>query len=98
MQINQSELFLQQFEEILHHIAKDKFSAALNFKEEVLKNFKTLKDFPYKSPPSKYADILVIRDLTVKGYTIIYRVKEETMCIEILEIFNRNLPFKNFYK
>ena len=97
MQINQSELFLQQFEEILHHIAKDKLSAALNFKKEVLKNFKTLKEFPYKSPPSKYADVSAIRDLTVKGYTIIYRVKEEKMHIEILEVFNRNLPFKNYY-
>ena len=98
MQINQSELFLQQFEEILHNIAKDKLSAALNFKKEVLKNFKTLKEFPYKSPPSKYIDVLEVRDLTVKGYTIIYRVKEEMMCIEILEIFNRNLPFKNYYQ
>ena len=97
MQIKLSQLFLQQFEEILDYIAKDKLSAALNFKKEVLKNFQTLKEFPYKSPCSKYADSLSIRDLTIKGYTLIYRVEEEKMNIEILEIFNRNLPFKNYY-
>jgi len=97
MQIHQSELFLQQFEEILHYIASDKLSAALNFKKEVLENFQTLKEFPYKSPPSKYADVLTVRDLTVMGYTIVYRVREEKKCVEILEIFNRNLPFKNYY-
>lgn len=90
-------MFLQQFEEILDYIANDKLSAALNFKKEVLKNFQTLKEFPYKSPSSKYADSLSIRDLTVKGYTIIYRVEEEKITIEILEIFNRNLAFKNYY-
>lgn len=98
MQINPSELFLQQFEEILHFIAHDKLSAALNFKKEVTKNFQTLKEFPYKSPPSKYADVSTVRDLTVKGYTIVYRVQESKHSIEILEIFNRNLPFKNYYK
>jgi plasmid stabilization system protein ParE len=98
MQINQSELFLQQFEDILHYIAKDKLSAALNFKKEVLKNFNTLKEFPYKSPASKYSDILAIRDLNVKGYTIIYRVNEDKISIDVLEIFNKNLPFKNYYQ
>ena len=98
MQINQSELFLHQFEDILHFIAKDKLSAALNFKKEVLKNFQSLKDFPYKSPASKYTDNIHIRDLNVKGYTIIYRINEEDKRIQILEIFNRNLPFKNYYE
>ena len=97
MQIKQSELFLQQFEEISHYIAKDKLSAALNLKKEIIKNFQTLKDFPYKAPSSKYATNIMIRDLSVKGFTIIYRVQEEQRTIEILEIFNRNLPFKSYY-
>lgn len=92
MQIRQSDLFLQQFEEILITIASDKLSAALNFQKEVIENFNTLKDFPYKSKQSQYHDNKTIRDLTVHGYTIIYRVKEDEACIEIIEIFNRNLP------
>ena len=94
MQINQSDLFLRQFEDILFTIAADKLSAALNFQKEVIKNFNTLKDFPYKSKQSQYYDNIAIRDLTIKGYTIIYRVQEDKMCIEIIEIFNRNLPLK----
>jgi len=92
MQIRQSELFLQQFEEILFTIASDKLTAALGFQEEVIKNFNSLKDFPYKSRCSQYHNDNTIRDLTVKGYTIIYRVQEDKQYIEIIEIFNRNLP------
>ncbi len=95
MQIKQSELFVRQFEEILFTIASDKVSAALEFQKEVLKNFTTLKLFPYKSRQSQYYDDVAIRDLTVKGYTIIYRVNEEKEHIEILEMFNRNLPVKS---
>ena len=94
MQINKSDLFLHKFEEILFTIASDKLSAALNFQKEVIKNFNTLKDFPYKSRQSQYYDDISIRDLTVKGYTIIYRIQEDKMCIEIIEIFNRNLPIQ----
>jgi len=97
MQIKQSEFFFRQFEEILHYIAKDKLSAALNLKKEIIKNFQTLKDFPYKAPSSKYATSTMIRDLSIKGFTIIYRIQEEQRTIEILEIFNRNLPFKSCY-
>ena len=92
MQIKQSDLFLQQFEEILFTIASDKLSAALNFQKEVIQNFNTLKDFPYKSRQSQYHNDITIRNLTVKGYTIIYKIQENKMCIEIIEIFNRNLP------
>jgi len=96
MQINKSELFLLQFEDILHYIAKDKVSAAIKFKKDVLNNFQTLKQFPYKSPPSKYSDKLNIRDLNVSGYTIVYRINDESKSVEILEIFNRNLPVKHY--
>ena len=96
MQINKSELFLLQFEDILHYIAKDKVSVAIKFKKDVLNNFQTLKQFPYKSPPSKYSDKLNIRDLNVSGYTIIYRINDESKSVEILEIFNRNLPVKHY--
>jgi len=92
MQIRQSDLFLQQFEKILFIIASDKLSAALNFQKEIIKNFNTLKDFPYKSKQSQYYNDITIRDLTVKGYTIIYRVQEDKKCIDIIEIFNRHLP------
>ena len=94
MQIKQSELFIQQFENILFTIASDKLSAALDFQKEIMENFNTLKAFPYKSRQSNYYDNIAIRDLTIKGYTIIYRVQEDKKCIEIIEIFNRNLPLK----
>ncbi len=94
MYIYQSELFVQQFEEILFTIASDKISAALDFQKEVISHFGTLKKFPYKSRKSQYYDDISIRDLVVKGYTIIYRIDEREERIEVLEIFNRNLPVK----
>ena len=33
-----------------------------------------------------------MRDMTFKGYSIVYEVNFEKDCIEILKIFNRNKP------
>ena len=105
MQIIETDLFKEQRDEIVFYIAKDKKGAALKFAKdkkgaalkfakELKKSVNTLSDFPYKCRPSVYYNDENIRDMIFMGYSIIYRVNKEKNVIEILEIFNQNLPKK----
>ncbi len=77
---------------IYEFISKDKLSAAQNFKKELLKTIKALSDFPLKYRKSYYFDDENIRDLTFKGYTIVYEVDFDKKEIFVFHIFNKNLP------
>ncbi|MEA2111871.1 MAG: type II toxin-antitoxin system RelE/ParE family toxin [Campylobacterota bacterium] len=92
MKIIETEPFKIQRDAIVWYIAKDKKSAALNFAKELKQIVNNLKSFPYKYRPSKYYKDDSIRDMIFNGYTIVYRVKEEKNIIEVLVIFNKNLP------
>jgi len=92
MQIRRSRLFKEQFRHIVLHIAKDKKSAAKDFKNSLNSSIDNLQNFPYKYRKSYYHKDETIRDMTFKGYTIIYRIEEAKELIEILEMFHKNLP------
>ncbi len=92
MKIIETKLFAGQREVIIKFIAKDKKSAALNFARALKLSVNDLINFPYKCRQSDYHHSKQIRDMTFKGYTIVYRVDETEEMIEILEIFNRNKP------
>src|SRR5574344_1676512 len=74
MQSKLSNNFEKNLYIIYEFISKDKLSAAQNFKKELLKTIKALSDFPLKYRKSYYFDDENIRDLTFKGYTIVYEV------------------------
>lgn len=90
MVINQQDKFKTEFKKILEYIAKDNVFAAKSFKNELIRNIKLIPDNPYKYRPSKYICDEKVRDMIFKGYTIVYRVR--TSEIEIITIFNQNLP------
>jgi plasmid stabilization system protein ParE len=90
MRINQQEKFKREFKQILEYIAKDKISSAKIFKKELIQQIDLIPNFPYKYAASKYINDKNIRDMTFNGYTVIYRIEDNT--IEILTIFNQNLP------
>jgi plasmid stabilization system protein ParE len=92
MQIIETELFTKQRDDIVFYIAKDKKSVALNFAKELKKAVNNLTNFPYKYRQSYYYQDENIRDMTFSGYSIIYRINIARDVIEILEIFNQNLP------
>jgi len=92
MQINRSSKYLSELFDILEYIARDKISASINFKENLDKQIDNLIVFPYKYRKSIYFKDKNIRDMTFKGYTIVYRVKPRKEEIEILRIFNMNKP------
>ena len=70
---------------ILAFIARDKGSAAKAFEKELDQHILNLMQFPYKYRQSHYYDDERYRDLTYKGYTVIYKITDEV--IQVLDIF-----------
>jgi len=94
LKILETEQFKQQRDFSVRYIANNKKSAALKFAKELKKSVNNLSSFPYKYRKSYYYKDESIRDMTFKGYTIIYRIDETKELIEILEIFHKNLLTK----
>jgi len=92
MQIKLDKKFEINFNIIFEYIAKDKLSASKKFKKELFQQIKKLPDFPYKFRKSFYFDNEKVRDMTFKGYTIIYEVDLNNNYIVILNIFQKNKP------
>jgi len=92
MNIVHNPTFTNELKSILAYIAKDKPSASLNFKNELKLLLNEIPTNPFKYRPSFYFNDKNIRDMTFKGYTVVYEVNFEKDCIEILKMFNRNKP------
>ncbi len=92
MQIKLDEKFETNFNFILEYIAKDKISAAKDFRKKLLEQIKYLPNFPYKYRKSFYFDDDEVRDMVFKGYTIVYAIDLDNNLIIILDIFNKNKP------
>ena len=81
MKIRYAPNFIQTLDRQVEYISKDKPSASRRFKNELLRECKSLTDNPYRSRKSIYYDDDSIRDLVFKGYTIIYEISDETISI-----------------
>ena len=92
MKITHNPDFSKSLKNILRYIANDKPLASLNFKTKLKRKIKKLPKNPFMCPPSQYFEENYIRDMTYKGYTIIYEVNIENETIEVLDIFNQNKP------
>lgn len=92
MQIIRTTFYSKKLKEILEYIAHDKLSASKKFKKELDEQISGLLVFPQKYRKSKYFEDENIRDMIFSGYTVIYEICENR--IEILTIFNQNLPLK----
>ena len=92
MEIIRTNFFKSQLRDISFNIAKDKISASKLFRKELNITIDNLVNSPYKFKQSIYYENKDIRDMTFNGYSIIYRINNEKDLIEVLEIFNRNLP------
>ena len=90
MNIVYNSTFKSELKNILAYIAKDKPSASLNFKNELKHSIDAIPDNPFQYRPSFYFNDKNMRDMTFKGYTVVYEVNFEKNCIEFLKIFNRN--------
>ena len=92
MKIKESEQFKQELRFIALHIKKDKRSASIKFVQNLKKAIKNIPSSPYQYRPSIYYENKNIRDMIYYGYTIIYEINIEDDVLEILTIFNQNLP------
>lgn len=92
MKIIESGQFKDELRTIALHIRKDKLSASLSFVRDLKKKINLLIDFPYQAKKSIYFDNNEIRDMVYMGYTVIYEVDKEKDTIELISIFNQNVP------
>ena len=93
MQIRLEKKFENSFFNIYEYIAEDKKSVANKFKSNLFKIIKNLINNPYKYRKSRYFDDENIRDMIYEGYTIVYKITQDS--IIILNIFNKNQPLQN---
>ena len=97
MKIIETKLFKRKRDNIVYYIASDNKTAAIKFAKKLKIAVNNLVTFPYKYRKSYYYDNENIRDMIFKSYTIIYKINEQKNIIEILEIFNQNLPVTKEY-
>lgn len=94
MQIIYKKAFEKQLLHIVNYIAQDKPSASIKFANELEELIFLIPDNPLKYKSSIYFNNENVRDMTHKGYTIIYKVSFQKNTIEVLRIFNQNKPTK----
>jgi plasmid stabilization system protein ParE len=70
---------------ILRYIAFDNPPAALSFERELQAKLELVKNQPLMCRPSHYLQHETYRDLIHQGYTIIYKVEQDTLLL--LDIF-----------
>jgi len=92
MTIIYNPIFEEEMIQIMNYIALDKPNASIKFALELEELILDIPYFPFKYKPSLYFQDKNIRDMTYKGYTIIYQVNLDKNTIEILKIFNKNKP------
>lgn len=85
MRIEKKPKYFRSLTIILTFIAKDKISAAQGFESDLNAKLNNLLDIPYGYRKSFYYDDEHYRDLTYKGFTVIYKITDEA--IQILDIF-----------
>jgi len=92
LKIIESKQFKDELRAIAFYIKQDKLAASIDFVEQLKQKITFLVDFPYQYKKSIYFDNDEIRDMVYKGYTIIYEINSEENSLELLSIFNQNLP------
>lgn len=92
MQIIYKKTFENQLLQIINYIADDKQSASLKFASKLEELILLIPENPLKYRASFYFNNEDIRDMTYKGYTVVYKVNFEKNTIEVLRIFNKKKP------
>ena len=82
MRIVIKESFVHKLEIQVEYIALDSPQRARKFKNDLIRNLQTIVQNPYQFRKSVYFDDDHIRDLTYKGYTIVFRINND-----VIEVF-----------
>ncbi len=92
MKIVESKQFKDELKAIAYYIRRDNVAASVAFVQTLKKKIKLLAGSPYQYRKSIYFNHDNIRDMVYKGYTIVYEIDSEEKRLELLSIFNQNLP------
>jgi plasmid stabilization system protein ParE len=79
MTIIYKESFKIRLNRQLLYIGQDSKSYATSFRDDIREKIEAIKENPLQFRQSIYFDDILIRDLIFKGYTITYRIKNETI-------------------
>ncbi|MCF8297191.1 MAG: type II toxin-antitoxin system RelE/ParE family toxin [Saprospiraceae bacterium] len=79
MKIIYKESFVNRFENQIDYIAQDNPSAAIKFRIELVKRIRNIPKNPLIHRKSIYFNENSIRDLIYKGYTIVFRINNDTI-------------------
>jgi len=90
--IRESEQFKQELRFIALHIKRDKRTASIKFVQHLKTAIQNIPSSPYQYRQSIYYENPNIRDMIHQGYTVVYEINSEDNILEILTIFNQNLP------
>ncbi|MNG22847.1 Plasmid stabilization system protein [compost metagenome] len=85
--------FNHDLNDIVDFIAKDKPSAARNFKNDLVKKLKKDLVNPFHFKKSIYFENEIYRDYVFKGYTTIIRVDKEEETIYVIGILKYKRVF-----
>jgi hypothetical protein len=64
-------------------IAHDKPGAARKFKNEIISRIREIPTMPFKHRKSIFFDRDEIRDMTFKGYVVVYKINQAAQEIEV---------------
>lgn len=79
MRIVYKDTFVFRLEKQIRYIANDNPIAAKKFKQDLLTKIKTIPSYPRIFRKSIYFENDLIRDLIFKGYTIVFRINDNTI-------------------
>lgn len=83
MKLVYKESFVERLEHQIKYISQGNPTAAKNFKNELLKRIKVIPKQPLLFRKSIYFNDDSIRDLIIKGYTVVFRINSDLDQIEI---------------
>jgi plasmid stabilization system protein ParE len=95
MRIEIQDSFIEKLERQISFIAADKPKAARKFKANLLKSIQQLSIHPFKNKKSIYFNREDIRDLTFKGYTIVYKVNQAENLISVFALIKQEQGLKS---
>ncbi|TKB96080.1 type II toxin-antitoxin system RelE/ParE family toxin [Pedobacter cryophilus] len=80
------ESFLNRLKSQIHYISLDSNNRAIKFKKDLFLKIREIPTKPYSFRKSIYFEDELIRDLIFKGYTIVFRINNQT--IEVFGLIN----------
>lgn len=89
MKVELLDSFIEQLSRQVNYISADKPQAARKFKNNLLKQVRSLKSHPFKFRKSIYANDRCVRDMPYKGYTVVYRIDEGNKTIAVFALLKQ---------